>query len=166
MKVSGQLYGPTTLFLTEESPVLIAEEAEWDPELFWTDMKGEKCHVHAWFGPRLFSFPTKNLCAMPAATIVADQNLAVEMSRRCGYQGQLRLSCTLRWIFESQMRAGGYLLQRNYLLGFVLLLLLCIRCQNKQSCWRIKAKSAVQHIGLKTLCFERETSRGGGSGFI
>jgi len=126
--------------------------------------KQKKCRVRAGFGPRLFSLPTKNLRAMPAATIVADQNLAVEMSSRCGYQGQLRLSCTLRWIFESQMRAGGYLLPRNYLLGFLLLLLLCICCQNKQSCWRIKAKSAVQHIGLKTLGFERETRGGGGGG--
>lgn len=59
------------------------------------------------------------------------------------------------------MRAGGYLLPRNYLLGFVLLLLLCICCQDKQSCWRIKAKSAVRHRGVKTLGFERETSKGG-----
>ena len=95
-------------------------------------MKGEKFRVCAGFGPRLFSLPTKNLRAMPVATIVADQNLAVEMSRRRFYQGQSRLSYTLRWIFESQMRAGGYLLRRNYLLGFVLLLLLCICCQNKQ----------------------------------
>jgi hypothetical protein len=122
-------------------------------------MKGEKSRVRAGFETRLFSFPPKNLRAMPAATIVADQNLAVEMSRRCGYEDQFRLSCTLRWIFESQMRAEGYLLPWNYLLGFVLL---CICCQNKQSCWRIKAKSAVQHRGLKTLGFERETCKGGG----
>jgi len=62
------------------------------------------------------------------------------------------------------MPAEGYLLPRNYLLGFVPLLLLCVCCQNKQSCWRIKAKPAVQHRGLNSLGFERETSKGGGGG--
>lgn len=125
-------------------------------------MKVEKCRVRAGFEPWLFSFPTKTLRPMPATTIVADQNLAVEMSRCCGYQDQLQLSCTPRWIFESQILARGCLLPQNDLLGFVLLLLLCVGCQNKQSCWRIKAKSAVQHRGLKTLGFERETSKGRG----
>jgi hypothetical protein len=53
---------------------------------------------------------------------------------------------------------GTYLLPRSYLLVFVLL---CLGCQNKQSCWRIKAKSAVQHRGLKTLGFERNEWGGG-----
>jgi len=66
------------------------------PRALLNRYEGEKCRVRTGFEPRLFSFPTKNLRAMLAATIVADQNLAVEMSRRCVYQDQLRLSCTLR----------------------------------------------------------------------
>jgi hypothetical protein len=46
LTLSGQLHAPSALPRGKEPPVLIGQEAGWDPERAWTTWRVEKCYPY------------------------------------------------------------------------------------------------------------------------